>query len=164
MSCSGPVCGSPDSTAVVISRLAFVHFADSRSRSKSRALSMAAAAAEANARTAPSWESENTRAGPVVGQVEIAEVSGSHGDWYAEQRSHRRVMLVQLPGLRVSSQILDANPLTYRQITEPPRCLVVDSRVDEGHKGAVRGADTQGSVAGVSQLHRRVDDSMQRHI
>ena len=63
MSCKGPVCGLPDSSAVVISRLAFVHFADSRSRSKSRALSMAAAAAVANARTAPSCASENTRPG-----------------------------------------------------------------------------------------------------
>ena len=73
-------------------------------------------------------------------------------------------MLVQLPGQRMSSQILDANPLTYRQIAEPPGCLVVDPHMDEGVQGAVGGADTQGSVGGVGQLHCRVDDSMQRHI
>ncbi len=63
ISCIGRRCGSVrDSSAVVISRLASIHFTDIRSRSKTCALSMATAAAKARARAAISSASENTRA------------------------------------------------------------------------------------------------------
>ena len=71
---------------------------------------------------------------------------------------------MQPGGLRMSTQIVDAKTIAYRQIAEPPRRVVVDSRADERGQGAVGRADTQGSVPGTGQLHRRIDDSMQRHI
>ena len=67
-------------------------------------------------------------------------------------------------GPRISSQVIDAKTLTDLQIAEPARALVVDSRVDERGQAAVGGAYAQRSVAGTGQLHRRIDDAMQRHI
>ena len=57
-------------------------------------------------------------------------------------------MRVQPVGYRMSTQIVDAETLTHRQIAEPPRRVVVDSRVDERDQGAVGRAYTQRSVPG----------------
>jgi len=48
----------------------------------------------------------------------------------------------------MSTQIVDAETLTHRQIAEPPRRVVVDSRVDERDQGAAGRAYTQRSVPG----------------
>jgi hypothetical protein len=37
----------------------------------------------------------------------------------------------------MSTQIVDAETLTRRQIAEPPRCVVIDSSMDERHQSAV---------------------------
>jgi hypothetical protein len=49
---------------------------------------------------------------------------------------------VQPGGLWISTQVVDPETLTYRQIAEPPRCVVVDSRVDERDQGTVGSAYT----------------------
>ena len=102
--------------------------------------------------------------GLVVGQVKAPEVSCPHGDRYCEECPQRRIVCVQSGGLRMSTEIIDANTIAYRQIAEPPRRVVVDSHVDERSEGAVGRAYTQCSVPGTGQLHRRIDDSPQRHI
>ena len=77
-------------------------------------------------------------AGPVVGQVKAPEVSCPHGDRYCEERPHRRIVCVQSGGLRMSTEIIDANTLAYRQIAQPPRRVAVDSHVDERSEGCRR--------------------------
>jgi len=75
-----------------------------------------------------------------------------------------RLLRVQSDALGMSAQIIDTETLTYRQITESPRCVVVDSPLNERNQGAVGSADSQRSEAGAGQLHRCIDDSMQHHI
>jgi hypothetical protein len=64
----------------------------------------------------------------------------------------------------MSVQVIDAKPLTDRQITEPARLVVVDSRMDERDQGAVGRTHTERSVTGTAELLGRIDQSLQRHV
>ena len=76
-------------------------------------------------------------AGPVVGEVKSSEVRCPHGDRYAKQCPHRQTFGMEPDGQRMNGHIVDAKTLTDWQLAEPLRCLVVDSRVDEGRRSAV---------------------------
>jgi hypothetical protein len=142
---------------VVISRLAVVHFADftfpleeprvvdGRGRRRGQGPYRALLGVGKHS------------AGPVVGDVEGSEVSRAHTDRYGEQCPYRQLVCVR-PG-QLSAQVIDAQTLADRQIAESPRCIVVDSGVDERDQRAVGPAYPQGSVRGIGKLDRRIDDS-----
>jgi hypothetical protein len=64
----------------------------------------------------------------------------------------------------MSTQVIDAKPITDGQITEPARLVVVHSRVDEGDQGAVGCTHTQRPVTGAAQFPGRIDQSLKGHV
>jgi hypothetical protein len=99
-----------------------------------------------------------------VSQVENAEVGSPDGDWDREQRPDWGGVCVELRGLRMSAQVVDAQTLADGQATQQSRGVTVDAGVHKSDRATVGPTNTERSDPSAGQRHRGFYDPVQRAV